>query len=62
MTSVSKDMYTNKLDGIGKKYNNTIIATIDVKPVDVKLSTHIKPNENSNKKDPKFKVGDNVKI
>ena len=23
MTSVSKDMYTNKLDGIGKKYNNT---------------------------------------
>ena len=56
MTSVSKDMYTNKLDGIGKKYNNTIIATIEVKPVDVKLSTHNKPN------DPKFKVGDNVKI
>ena len=62
MTSVSKDMYTNKLDGIGKNTTTHIIATIEVKPVDVKLSTHIKPNENSNRKDPKFKVGNNVKI
>ena len=36
MTSVSKDVYINKLDYIVNKYNNTYHSTIRMKPVDVK--------------------------
>ena len=33
-----------------------------MKPIDVKSSTHIDSNKEINDKDPKFKVGDIVKI
>ena len=36
MTSVSKNVYINKLYDIVKKYNNTYRASIKMKPVDVK--------------------------
>ena len=36
MTSVSKNIYVNKLDYIVNKYNNTYHSTIRMKPVDVK--------------------------
>ena len=36
MTSISKNVYTDKLDGIVSKYNNTYHRTIKMKPVDVK--------------------------
>ena len=36
LTSVSKNIYTNKLDDIVGEYNNTYHRTIKVKPVDVK--------------------------
>ena len=36
MTSVSKNVYINKLDYIVNKYNNTYHRTIRMKPVDVK--------------------------
>ena len=36
MTSVSKNVYINKLDYIVNKYNNTYHSTIRMKPVDVK--------------------------
>ena len=35
MTSVSKDLYIDKLVGIVNKYNNTYYSTIKTKPVDV---------------------------
>ena len=35
MTSVSKNVYINKLDGIVNEYNNTYHSTIKMKPVDV---------------------------
>ena len=35
MTSVSKNVYINKLDGIVNEYNNTYHSTIKIKPVDV---------------------------
>ena len=62
MTSVSNNVYINKLDDIVNKYNNTYHSTIKMKSVDVKSSTYIDCNKENNKKDPKFKVGDHVKI
>ena len=41
MTSISKNMYIDKLDNIVNKYNNTYYKTIKMKPADVKLSTYI---------------------
>ena len=36
MTSVSKNVYTDKLDDVVNKFNNTYHSTIKMKPVDVK--------------------------
>ena len=54
-------MYIEKLDGIVNKYNNTYHITIKTKPFDAKSSTYIDFNNESNKEDPKFKVGDHVR-
>ena len=62
MTSVSKNVYIDKLDDIVSEYNNTYYRTIKMKPVDVKDNTYIDFKNNVNDKDPKFKVGDHVKI
>ena len=40
MTSISKNVYINKLDHIVKEYNNKYHATIKMKPVDVKDNTY----------------------
>ena len=39
MTSISKNVYIDKLDDIVNKYNNTYHSTIKMKPVDVKSNT-----------------------
>ena len=62
ITSISKNVYIDKLDGIVNKYNNTYHNTIKIMPVNVKSSTCIDFNKENNKEDPKFKVGDNVRI
>ena len=36
MTSVSKNVYINKLDDVVDEYNNTYDRTIKMKPVDLK--------------------------
>ena len=41
MTSVSKNVYINKLDDIVGEYNNTYHRTTKMKPVDVKDNTYI---------------------
>ena len=41
MTSVSKNVYINKLDDIVNEYNNTYHRTIKMKPVDVDDNTYI---------------------
>ena len=56
MTSISENMYINKLDNIFSKYNNTYHKTIKVKPADTKQSTYIDFDNTNNKEDPKFKV------
>ena len=55
-------MYIDKLDDILNKYNNTYHSAIKMKPVDVKSNTYIDSGKEINEKDPKFKIGDNVRI
>ena len=62
MTSISKNVYIDKLDDIVNKYNNTYHSTIKMKPVDVKSNTYIDSSKEINDKNPKFKIGDNVRI
>ena len=62
MTSISKNVYTNKLDDIVNKYNNAYHNTIKIKPVDVKSNTYINSSKEINNKDPKFEIGDIVRI
>ena len=62
MTSVSKNMYIDKLDDIVGEYNNTHHGTINVKPVDVKDHTYVDFKKKVNDRDPKFKVGDHARI
>ena len=40
MTSISKNVYIDKLDDIVKKYNNTYHTSIKIKPVHVKDNTY----------------------
>ena len=40
MTSISKNMYIDKLDDIVNEYNNTYHRTTMMKPVDIKDNTY----------------------
>ena len=62
MTAISKNVYYDTLDDIVNKYNNTVHKTIKMKPIDVINDSFAEYNEESNEKDPKFKVGDHVRI
>ena len=62
MTSISKNVYIDKLDDIVDEYNNTYHTTIKMKPADVKDNTYINDDKEINNKDSKFKVGDSVRI
>ena len=62
MTSVSKNVYIDKLDDIVGEYNNTYHRTIKMKPVNVKDNTYIDFKKEIIDKGPKFKVGDHVRI
>ena len=62
MTSISKNLYIDKLDDIVNEYNNTYHRTIKMRPTDVKDNTHINTDKEVNDKDPKFKVGDHIRI
>ena len=67
MAAISKNVYFDVLDDIVNKYNNTVHRTIKMKPIDVKDNTYVDSMElhskkEVNDKDPKFKVGDRVRI
>ena len=62
MTAISKSVYFNVLNNIVDKYNNTYNKTIKMKPADVKSDSFAEYNEESNEKDPKFKVRDHGRI
>ena len=55
-------MYIDKLDDVVNEYNNTYHRTIKMKPIDVKDNTNINIDKEVNDKNPKFKVGDHVRI
>ena len=56
MTSISKIVHIDKLDGIFNKYNNTCHSTIKMKPVDIKSNTYIDSSKEINDKDSRFKI------
>ena len=58
----SENVYFDALNDIVDKYNNTHHIAIKVKPINVKIDSFAKYNEESNEKDPIFKVNDHVKI
>ena len=62
MTSISKNVYIDKLDDILDEYNNTYHTTIKMKPIDVKDNTYINTSKEINNKDPKFRAGDRLRI
>ena len=62
MTLISKNMYNDKLDDIVHRYNNTYHRKIKMKPIDVKYNTYIDFGKEVNDNDPKFKVGDYVRV
>ena len=63
MTSISKNVYIDKLNDIVRKYNNTYHTSIKIKSIDVKDNTYIDfKKEVKEDKDPIFKVGDHVRI
>ena len=62
MTSISKNVYIDKLDDIVDEYNNIYHTTIKMKPIDVKDNTYINTSKENHNKDPKYKVGDHVRI
>ena len=62
MTAVSNIVYFDVLDNIVNKYNNNVHKTIKMKPTDVISDSYAEYNEDSDEKDPKFKVGDCFRI
>ena len=77
MTAISKNVYFDVLDDIVNKYNNTVHKTIKMKPIDITGDYYTEYNGiafnkdsielhlmklHSNKKNPKFKVSDYVRI
>ena len=58
MTDIGKNVYFNVLDDIV----NSIHSSIKMKPKDVEDDSFVEYIEKSNKKDPKFKIGDHVRI
>ena len=57
MTTVGKNVYVDVLDDIVKTCNNTYHSSIKIKPEDITDSVFTEY-----KKDPKFKIGDHVRI
>ena len=62
MTSISKNVYIDKLDELVNKYRIICHRTIKMKRVDVNSSISIDFNKENNMEDPNFKVGENVRI
>ena len=65
MAAISKNVIKcllNVLDDTVDEYNNTCDRAIKMKPIDVGDDSFAEYNEESNEKDPKFKVGDHVRI
>ena len=56
MTSLSKNVYIDKLDHIVKKYNNTYHNSIKMKPIDVKSNSYIDSSKEFHDKNSKLVI------
>ena len=56
MTSISKNLYIDKMDDIVHKYNNTCYSAIEMKAFVVNASNNIDSSKEINDKDPKSKI------
>ena len=62
MKTNSKSVCFDVFNHFVKNHNNTHHNTIKIKPIDVKSNSYAEFNVGSNEKDPKFKIGDRVRI
>ena len=62
MTSVSKNVYIDKLNDIVGERDNTFHRAIKMNPVDVRDNTYSDLKKEVNDKHPKFRVGEHVRI
>ena len=62
MTATGKSVYSDVLDDVVNKYNNTKHSTIKMKPIDVGDNNKRVYIDEHNEKDSRFKVGDRVRI
>ena len=62
MKAVSKNVSFDVLDDGVNKYSSTVHRTIKMKSIEVTSDSYAEYNEDSNEKDPKFKVGDCARI
>ena len=60
MTSISKNVYIDKLDDVFHRYNSMYHSTFKIKSVDVK--SNIASSKEINDEDSKFKIVDIVTI
>ena len=62
MAAISKNVCFDVLDNIVNKYSNTVHRSIKMEPINAISDSYAEYNKDSNEKDPRFKVGDNVRI
>ena len=62
MTSISQNVYIDKLHYVVNEYHSTYHSKIKAKPADVKSGTYIDFGVENNEKNPKFQVDDHVRI
>ena len=62
MTATGKSIYSDVLDDVVNKYNNTKHSTIKMKPIDVGDNNKRVYIDEHNEKDSRFKVGERVRI
>ena len=62
MKTDSKSVCFDVFNHIVKNHNTTHHNTIKIKLIDVKSNSYAEFNVGSNQKDPKFKIGDRVRI
>ena len=62
MTSISKNVYIDKLDDAVHKYNNTYHITIRMKPIDVRSNSYIDSSKQINDDDSNIKTSQHKNI
>ena len=61
MSSISKNLYVDKLNDVVNKYNNRYLSTIKMKPGNVKDNAYYGSGKKVHNTDPRLKFGDHVR-